>query len=702
MRVEHFSRAQLLQIPQLMGVCPKQKGLIDMNKPVVSRRTLLRAAGAAIGAGLVSQLPRMAESAPMHALGNNLPLNPNYPIGFADPWNQNARQFATSVLRMPSGVTLPIYYGGLVRADVAGTQPLAGLWYAEWPQAGTTPAADSDASAAGIFREVSAHNHAYGMRNVTAAGNASYTLNAHRSANSSQIYYFYNEPETYTAATELFTGTGQVAFTQDPDAAACVGTFFDPPGSTLTDGQNKRIRAAALAKLFLRYKRQVELNSSTNVLLPPSSIWPSWGSSYLGGNNADMRAYWEAFYDFVHGYNGASVNSAPCGETAITPAQLGTLHTHGYPDTGLNTSDPLGAIAKGAVAMRLGTEWYRARYLANAALPMNYVLSETGPFWTLSGFRGKNAWLAGFDTLAKALVYYNTWWRWLSRNATSELNLASGKRVYALQYGATGRPFVVSAQNGSSSIDDAMGLVTGSRTQSYFNFPTLAMASESFKTANVVAISTVAVPNPVSSPGSVNTYQTGWTICPGTAGSTLTNEAGSDATSAKYWWSPFTAVLSVWSQVGGAAVNTGSQVSATSWTYDGATAGEKGSFALTLPAGWSTVYVPLAKTTNGSGSDITYEFRWVSGATSVLAGRLHLHSSVFQDPTTYGANSFFGYPNAQVISSAMLCPLLVKTNGVTNATLKVTRVSGAGQNMGVSIGPAVVRGGITCTWFANQ
>jgi hypothetical protein len=670
-----------------------------MTRKSINRRTVLRGAGLAIAANVLGKLPATTvEAAPRRALGNALPLNPSYPIGIANTYKPNARQFATSVLRMPSGVTLPIYLQGVAHSNPAVASPEQWI---EWASAGYS--ADSDLSSSGVIRQASAHNHVYGMRNisVSAAGRSAYTFTNHRGANNSQIYYFYNEPETYAASSQTYFGTGESVFTQDPDAAACVGTFFDPPGSTLTDGQNKRIRAAALAKLFLRYKRQVELNSSTNVLLPPSSIWPSWGSSYLGGNNADMRTYWESFYDFVHGYNGASVNGAPCAETAITPTQLGSLHAHCYLDTGINTSDPLAPIAKGAISMRMGAEWYRARYLANAALPLNYVLSETGPWWQVSAYQGKNCWLAGFDTVAKALVYYNTWWRWLSRNATSELSLASGKRVYAAQHEPAGQPFIVGASSGTS-VNTSQGLSTGSRTQSYFSFPAFAMASQSFKTANVVATAAVAAPNAVSSPGSVNTYQTGWTICPGNTGSALTNEAGSDSASNKHWWSPFSAVLSVWSQVGGAPTNAGSQVSTSSWTYDGATPGDKGSFALTLPEGWSTVYIPLAKTTNGSGSDITYEFRWVSGSLSVLAGRLHLHSSVFQDPTTYGANSFFGYPNAQTVSSAMICPLLVQTNGITNATLKVTRVSGAGQNRGVSIGPAVVRGGITCTWFANQ
>ena len=680
----------------------------------VSRRSILRATGLMIGAGIAARLSALeTEAAAPKTLNNPMLLDPQYRIGIANTYSPNPKWYAQNILRFPQS-NFPVYiqsiaWGGAAYENFRG--------YAEW---GSGPV-DNEVGSAGVLHQISAHNHQFGLRNASTAGNNAYALPTARATSGAKLYYFYNEPDAYTEFPNHFltpvpVPTQEVAFNLDPIATTCVQTFFENLGG---NSNTRRIRGAALAKLYLKLKYEVQTTgtySSTNLFLPPSSSNAFLGSAYSG--DIGNRTFWQEFFQYVHAGIGGT-----CAQVGIAPSQLGALHTHLYNTVYAGITDPLAPIAGGAIAIRAGVEWYRATYLSNGNLPLDYILSETGPVWNITyNEKGKNLWFVGYNTMAKMLAYYNTWWRWLSRNAATELQLAPGKNVYAMQEEPDVDPFIVK-RTSSTSVNDGKGLDTNARVQGYFSWGSstkpgsATKRTTSFVTAEVLAVGSVPAPIEANSLGDVNIYRTRWTLCPGSFGSTLTHQAGAYPApdNRVFWWSPMTAVLSTWAEVGGLAGNTTGNWTNGGWNYDGATSGYKGYFLVNLAPGWSTVYVPIAKTTGGtptSGSDIRYQFHWLQignpafNGNPVFAGELHLHNSVFPDVQVFPGSTTPGqYPNSQTVQPAMICPLLVYNGSgatVTAAQLHVQRASAAGNDQGISVCQPVVRSGITCTWFDNQ
>jgi hypothetical protein len=87
-------------------------------------------------------------------------------LGVANSRRKNAVSYASIVLRLPAGC--PIYQEQLVHSTA--NDEGAGAPSAEW--CGT---ADADFSASSVIREISAHDHIFGRRNIS--GSPNYNFN---------------------------------------------------------------------------------------------------------------------------------------------------------------------------------------------------------------------------------------------------------------------------------------------------------------------------------------------------------------------------------------------------------------------------------------------------------------------------------------------------------------------------------------------
>ncbi|HEX8684234.1 MAG TPA: hypothetical protein VF707_18065 [Ardenticatenaceae bacterium] len=683
-----------------------------------SRRLLLKG-GAALW--LASALPRVpgrsgwspsvAEAAP-NMLGK---LGPQYPLGLSNVSASNIASFAQNILRLPydgQQKFAPIYTQAIVH-NTAQTQGPPGD--ASW-----CGSADSEANLGhkGVIRQVSAHDHQFGRRNITVGA---YPLdapnNSYISRHTQQIFYFYNEPEagarpyknvaagcspcnTFSPEFDPATQAPRI----DPDAAGVESPFFwnatgTPYQSTDcvdTVATPKAIRASALGKLFLRYKARIEQktdgvgNNRGHILLPPAAIRPELGAH--PEPTGTTSAYWTTFYDYVH------KNAGGASYPSVTVEQLRALHTHYYhwpPRDDAKTYnngawDAVRPTAQGIHDIRKGVEWYRSTYFtAGLPLPLDYILSEMGPDWIKKGGLRDQPydadgviWAAGFPNLRLGMAHWNTWLRWLTRNAEKDLNLATGQSVYAMAHTLDGSPFMYQL----SSVGPGQ-LTATTRNQVYFNFDTYTRPTY------------VGCPVHEASglgEGRATSAWNNWTYFGGKA----------HTTGDTYYFAPLGALYHVWSHIGGDPVTS---TIGQGWFYDGATAGVKGDVVLDIPGSstqpWSTVYIPIAKNHLNTESNFRYFFDWVKpDGTLHRTGGIDLASEFIPHPKSYSDLKVLPTDPDVFVPTAGMAPLLVySTSPKPGVKLRITRESNPGyDNMGVSIGRPSVLGGVGCTWTPYQ
>ena len=668
----------------------------------LSRRDFLKGAAlVSLGSVLPFSHTSVLSQAAAQTTGSGLGLlNPRYPLGVSNVTVPNAVQWARDVMLLPVADDLsrmvPVYNQSLVRSA-----PFTSFG-AEW--CGHEP--DDEMGHPALIRQVSAHDHTFGRRNIS---EGKYPLLTYKDEHVNQVFYFYNEPESGTHANT--TGSMCGCFPPpdnqliDPHADDCITTFFEtvqvgfevdnctaenPPEYTAT-----RIRAAALAKLFLYYKSIVEGSGNGHVFLMGSAVYPNFHQS----------DYWQEFFHFVH--NGIG---GPCGMPGIPVADLRALHAHLYhywpskcPSDNGDTYHGWDAVKPTAYAagiMRGGVDWYKATYNDGQPLPLDFVLSEMGPRWEKNedamDVMAGNAWTGGFPNLMLGLCYWNTWLRWLTRDAwkPGHLGLAEGRKVFAMPHATNGNPYFHATRWTDLAQDPQYSAHIGQAMKSYFDFDDWDRVTREMTVFRAPDL------------GYGTYYDNAWTVLPETRRYHEDERpwiplGGADTTwmraskGRNYFFAPLGAAYTVWAHVGG---DPGTHVLGAGWRYDGAQPGFQGDITLNIPGGgWSTVYVPVAKTTNGGNSEFRYWFEWVRSGSTRWAGDIPLHAGEFPNPKTYLAEGYTITP-----MTAMLCPMLVYSSTARSETLRVYRENVPGQDMGVSIGRPIVLGGVACTWRAER
>ncbi len=184
------------------------------------------------------------------------------------------------------------------------------------------------------------------------------------------------------------------------------------------------------------------LASSTHRLIPPAFIDPL--------NEGGSRLYAEAFFNAL-----LQVNQG-WGLVPLAVSDLPALHFHAYsPYPNAAPGTPLGSVANTATGLIRAKRRFTSLYINNqnelAPLPMDILVSEIGPWWVakykieyVQDWRPKV--MAGFfDNFRDGLLWWNTLLCWLTRNAASDCNLASGKQLFALVHEGDVIPFYLNA-----------------------------------------------------------------------------------------------------------------------------------------------------------------------------------------------------------------------------------------------------------------
>lgn len=728
----------------------------------ITRRDLIKIGTTASIAGLLSNsnladfnfVPNEASAA------EAIPaLKPQFPLGVSNTV-KNAHDFVTKVMKLPTDT--PIYGQHLTR-QLSGYN--AGPWAdASWCGAGGL---DSDTFLSTSIREISAHNHAFGRANITLSNSSlpstsPITLDEHiaQAGTRKQTYYFYNEPEfwtyfIYTSGTPNWcygpsvpsdrqdevwpiykpsSATDQV----DPTATSCLS---NPVMETKSDAVHTnnywgRIRSLALAKLYLQYVYNYNMNGHR--VLPPASISGSLGF-YDTGSNPDGDAYlapppagqtengiqyWRSFFTSLK--NGVS---ASC----VSPSSMGipdfpALHTHDYHIAVSSSANPLKNTAWTATAIRSGVKWLRNLYNYSSPLPMDYYLSEMGPAWKYRnyGINGPRVFAGTYESFWKGLVYFNSWLRWLSLEAPSELDLSTGKKVYGMLHVPQGAPFMTPLSTEST------------RPQTFFDTEIWNANSEWVLVApSEIMDSVPPTGNPAypdtdhhfgamlaqSRNATTHAYAPGYTK----TFTLLKNSNVGEHDGVSYQMTPLAASYIVWAHRGGNAVNT---AFGSGWHYHKPTTGNTASFAtgrvnVTVDAGWNTIYIPFYKKLVGLETDtshIIYRVYWyeTTQSTPVQHGSIDVGSNVMAQITHSGYvaaghsnpptnweqqnNALpLKFPNAtQTVYPAIVCPLLVKADVAGTFQIELRRDTGSGATTGVYIGTPFALRGYGCSWSEHQ
>lgn len=659
-------------------------------------------------------------------------------LGVANAEVSNAHQFASVVLRLPSGC--PVYYQSLVHNVRLGSGPS----YASADYGCNGNPADATVGLGQVMREIAVNDTQFSRRNIWDSSAYRFAGNGvpgHIDNYRKQTYYVANEPDL--ASNLMWSPEQHNCGCWNPSHrrldAFISGCFPDPgsqfyeaaDGLTLfpkdcpTDTNGRRIRPDVLAYVYLRLKRLGE-SRNEHVVLPPAAHRAMFS----------LDQYWRTFFDAVHGrgnfYWGVSVGNG-CRQSPLQPGEsLRVLHTHQYnvpwnsppPGSGRTVEypnvndpeDPMGAVRDGAFNVWRGVEQYNRDYVTNAPRPtplkplaLDYILSEMGPEHSI-GYDGKfaryNKWTGGYHSFLTALTYWNSWLCWLTRRAPYELKLqgwADGSNtLYAMIHDAAREPFVARSP---ALVEDA-----NRRNQWYFNLDPTNLTTwniYSYQGAPSIDVdpSREQVKNGASSSDPQGLNYSRYFSC-----LQATNWAIADGTNFTWYMAPFGACYYVWSRVGPAPVvttyYTGNSTAYPGWFDDLGEAREH-DVRVWVPGGWSTIYIPFIKGFKAytSFSPYTeYSVRFVKGDGNVRDfGALDLtafpHTQTYDfnqyDPQRYNNNP----PGDNIISSAMLLPLVVKAPYEQYVNLRLRR-----NNPGtpVWLGRPVVLEGYGCSWAVTH
>ncbi|MEI7468142.1 MAG: hypothetical protein WCL57_07980 [Chloroflexota bacterium] len=393
-----------------------------------------------------------------------MPFNSSNRVGIANLVMPNARQFASTVLGLPSQA--PIYQQQLWH-NMNGT---AGPNRAATEMCGATN--DNDANDSYVIRQLTTGDGTF-MRENWAAGQT----HAQNNLTTPQIYYFGNETDMPSLKMDptapnpppywgLFNGVYR-GFNNcsEPSISGAGSNLSQAESNALTaqyafpgainwsprtgnnsnwlitsTGQNnnlivdpQQMAASYVSKLTTSYNGNLLFDNqaaSKNKLLPPSPVSLTLGTpgSYgvLPFNN--NRYYWQEFYDKVRDLLGvANMN------------RIGMLHLHYYSyNQGNNV---FSTLQSDFARLDDSVNWFRTRYFSGGTLPLDVLISENAPRELGAGLPTIDYWRRGWSDTKIEFGWWNSYLSHLFREYPQG-KLNSGKTVFSCVHGGEGLPFV--------------------------------------------------------------------------------------------------------------------------------------------------------------------------------------------------------------------------------------------------------------------
>jgi hypothetical protein len=616
-----------------------------------------------------------------------------------DPQYPNPSGFGYTVLRLPANSL--IYQQMLARS----TQLTGGPDTGGMDTCCSNNTYDLTVDYPNVLREVSVHDTLFSRRNIRTTSQSgtqcsflydSTTNQGHSIQYVNQLYYVNNEPEM-TSKVRRDQPCSGCWNPRDRLLDAAVAAFFPTldtqfweANSTLPNGTDQcgletspwwRVRALAMAWVYLRIRNIILARGRGHTVIPPSAI------SAVIGAVTQPDSFWRDFYTAVK--NGVSAGNGQW-ENGIGLADIGVLHVHEYAPhpnrvRALNpvpASIPMHAVAWSVNSIRYGAKWLRSDLYGQGNLPVDLLVSEMGVSWPerdpSKPIYDPKLWAGYYDNYRDGLAWWNTWLCWLLRRAPAECNLDPARAAYGCLHSPDGEPYITQS------------VPTANRTQIYFNADTWAIASQ----PNTAAIRPQVLQNGTM----VDLLQNGV----GTqsySSSFTSNTPIRWPTQSRSWYStPLGVCYTVWAQVGTKAVT---KSLSTGWieSRDAGTVvleenGALTTFQIQLPAGWSTVYFPIIKSTDAFPYASQITIRWVRSSDGFE--RSHGYMDLKDVPDGYAYSDFASAP--QSIYPAMVYPVVCKKTSAGPVTFKLVRnITGPL----LWIGPPVVLQG-ACSWLAGQ
>lgn len=583
-------------------------------------------------------------------------LNATEILGVANLGKKDTLGFARNVLKLEGN--FPVYQQHIGHVERFG--PL---------QTAEHGCGTAEAYYGPTLRQVSPSNFHFGRLNVSATSVfvPSFSFDWFKNAYPNSIFYVCNEPEFPSVAI---------------GGSYCGGTEFSPPDwkrDPITNGmtesffyedniQGRMIRPEALADIYWQIK---QMGNPSSTVLPPSAIDASFGSSY-----------WTRFFDRLHFANGRS------------PRDLVAIHAHKYTEYTKSSppNDPLLTTGATVLWIRAGIQWYRQRYYPSAQLPLDYVLSETGPDWRLGDptyglgdpTEVTRVWSGGQSDMMKGLSYWNSYLCYLTQHASFDPNLESGRTFYSAIHAADYHPYTTTRTS------------NGSRPQQY-----MYLYDGGLSTVRETGASVINTDLPNNDPS--GNYMPSFTAFMGT-----------------YWggttWrmAPFGACLSVWSKL---AKNRGKSLQniGEGWVFDNGIANSRYIVNVSIPAhpsNWFTLYIPFIKHRESFQAipSVTYSVEWMKDGVTVRHGVLDFKAfpdtqevSNLIDPSLPPEKQrppINGQRLSQTIWSAMLLPMMLFSYKAQTVQLTLIRNNVGGPR--IFIGQPIVLPGVACTWSQNS
>jgi hypothetical protein len=620
------------------------------------------------------------------------PLDPQYP---------NPSGFGYTVLRLPANSL--IYQQMIARSTELG----GGSDVAAMDTCCHNKAYDSTVDYSNVLREVSVHDTYFSRRNISTTSQSGTqcaflyykvpnltTEYGHSVQYVNQLYYVNNEPEM-TSRLRGDQICGGCWNPRDRLLDAAVAAFFPTPNTQfwevgIQEGINGcgipnspwwRVRALAMAWVYLRLRNIILARGRGHTLLPPSAI------SAVIGAVSQPDPFWQDFYTAVK--NGVSAGNGQW-ENGIGLAEIGVLHVHEYTPhpskvRALNpvpASIPMHAVAWSVNSIRRGAKWLRNDLYGQATLPVDLLVSEMGVSWperdSDKSTYDPKLWAGYYDNYRDGLAWWNTWLCWLLRRAPAECDLVPGKAAYSCLHNPDAPPYITSS------------VPTASRTQIYFNADTWAIASQ----PNMAAVR----PQTLQGGVMVDLFQNGVGTQSYSSSFTSNTPIRWPTQSVSWYSTPLGVCYTIWAQVGVKAVT---KSLSTGWieSRDAGTVvleehGALTTFQIQLPAGWSTVYFPIIKSVDTFPYASQITIRWIRSSDGFE--RSHGYMDLKDVPDGYSYRDFAGA--TQWIYPAMVYPVVCKKASAGPVTFKLVR-NIAGPLLW--IGPPVVLQG-ACSWLAGQ
>ncbi len=649
------------------------------------------------------------------------PIPSNKKLGIANGNMPDSAGFANYVLRLAG--LIPVYQGQLVRS--VNWAPPGNFANGSGDAVWCAPA-DISYSQTGYIREISGNDTYYARRCLRDAQTPANALldtpqgQGHASQTSNQVYYFGNEPETYSPNIGSNNGCSGWGARDNIIDSFLSGIFPNNPIPNLAfwepDGPvnpKYHTKADALAYSFLKVRKELVQTapyaSRNHTVLPPCAI--NIADLGLRSNNqySPPGQYWNTFYTWVKSGFLIGLPNLPAyinnmntqvGVTALE--DLKVLHAHYYDQelknwplaATLPADLPARSVAKLAVAARHATNWLRGIYglALTADIPIDIYLSESGPNWLIqdpgrdpvAALRLPCYWAGGWPNFQMGLSWWNTWLCWMTRRAAYDCKLqgwnTGAHTLHAGVHEPMQPPYV------APTLDGPGWSFGNSRNQVYFNCDNAMWSPGQVNSAETINVPGLA---------EVGRFKRSFSCFPDTAWDYL-------GLPYKFWRSgPFAACLKVWSEVG----NDPDPASFGSGWYTNTASGIVGTYSITIPAGYSTIYFPLMKSTLGTFSPSpTINFTWLKQDANgnVIGSTNHgcMLASEMTDSQTYTGfnpwNTTTSYN--QDIYSSMIFPAVCYSSTPKTIKIRLDRNLAGPQ---LRFGRPIVLP-FACSWFYDQ